>query len=72
MVVMMAAAPAFAKVILGDPPSRQPELTDHFPSGATVTHCNSPNIGLEGVLVFNKNNIKGQGNCLEQEQTVGV
>ena len=65
MVVMMAAAPAFAKTIIGDPPPGPPSLTGNFPNGATVTHCNSPRIGGEGSFVFNKNGIKGQGNCLE-------
>ena len=65
MVAMVAAAPAFAKTIIGDPPPGPPSLTGNFPNGATVTHCNNPRIGGEGSFVFNKNGSKGQGNCLE-------
>ena len=65
VMVAMMAAPAFAKTIIGDPPPGPPALTGNFPNGATVTHCNSQNIGQEGDIVFNKNGINGQGNCLE-------
>jgi hypothetical protein len=65
VMVAMMAAPAFAKTIIGDPPPGPPALTGNFPNGATVTHCNSQNIGQEGAIVFNKNGINGQGNCLE-------
>jgi hypothetical protein len=69
MLVATAAAPAFAKVIGPPPPTGGPPAeTGNFPSGATVTHCNSPGIpvsGGEGSFVFNKNGIQGQGNCLE-------
>lgn len=65
MVAMMAAAPAFAKTIIGDPPPGPPAETGNFPNKATVTHCNSPSIGGKGAFVFNKNGIEGQGNCLE-------
>jgi hypothetical protein len=65
VMVAMMAAPAFAKTIIGDPPPGPPALTGNFPNGATVTHCNGQNIGQEGAIVFNKNGINGQGNCLE-------
>ena len=65
MVVMLAVAPALAKTIIGDPPPGPPALTGNSPNGATVTHCNSQSIGGEGAFVFNKNGIKGPGNCLE-------
>ena len=63
MMVMMVAAPAFATVIHGAPGAGPPAETGHFPSGATVTHCQS--LGGEGTFVFNKNDIQGPGNCLE-------
>jgi len=61
MMVMMAAAPASAKILNGDRPADPdepgpPAFTGNGPNKATVTHCNSPSIpGGEGTFVFNKN-----------------
>ena len=62
MMVAMAM-PAFAKIDTGDPPPGPPTLSGN-PSGTTVVHCNSDEIGEEGAVAINKNGAHGGGDCL--------